>query len=324
MTPSRPLALAAALGALALLPAPACAQLQVRPASKVAVGIGDQSATMFATSQFRGLGVKKVRYFIKWDAIDRPGELAQADAYVAAARAAGAQVLMHVSSNDLGIKTAVLPSVARYRLKVKALVDRYRPLGVRTWGAMNEANHASQPTWNNPARAAQFFLALRSVCSRCTIVALDVLDQRGVDRYIDRFYAALGTRKALARIVGIHNYSDTNRNRDTGTRLILDTVKAQNPRTMFWLTETGGVAKFGTSFPCDPANPAAAERRQAAAVRFMFTLTRRFSADVRRLYIYNFTGADCATRFDAGLVRSDGTVRPAYESVRVRLRDFAR
>ena len=315
--------LALALAALCALLLPAAAPAQ-QPRLPVAVGIGDQSATMFATPQFQALKVKKVRYFVKWDTIDRPGELAIADAYVNAARAAGAQVLMHISSNDLGIKTAKLPSVARYKLKVRALVDRYRPLGVRTWGAMNEANHASQPTWNNPRRAAQFFVALHQVCTRCTIVALDVLDQRGADRYIDRFYAALGTRKSLARIVGIHNYSDTNRNRDTGTRLILDTVAVHNPKAKFWLTETGGVAKFGTSFPCDPANPAAAETRQARSVNFMFTLTARFRAQISRLYIYNFTGADCEGRFDAGIVRRDGTTRPAYATVKRQLRRFIR
>ena len=324
---SRFLPAAAVLAAL-FAPQAASAQSSAPTGSgttyNVAVGIGDQAATMFTNPRFGALGVKKVRYFIKWDTIDRPGELALADAYVDAARAAGAQVLMHVSSNDLGIKTAKLPSVSTYRTKVKALVDRYRPLGVRTWGPMNEANHASQPTWNNPRRAAQFFLALREVCSRCTIVALDVLDQRGVDRYIDRFYAALGTRKSLARIVGIHNYSDTKLNRDPGTRLILDTVKEHNSKAKFWLTETGGVAKFGTSFPCDPANPASAERRQSTAVNFMFTLTKRFRADISRLYIYNFTGADCATRFDSGIVRSDGSARPAYYAIKRQMRSFKR
>ena len=306
---------------LALVAAPATAS-----AAKVgvAVGIGDQASTIFGNTQFQALGVKKVRYFIKWDAVDRPGELAQADAYVNAAKAAGAQVLMHVSTNDLGIKTAKLPSVARYRRKVGALIARYRPQGVRTWGAWNEANHASQPTWNNPRRAAQYFLAMRSMCSGCTLVALDVLDQKGVDTYIRRFYSALGAKRSLAKIVGIHNYSDTNRNRDTGTRLILRTVKAQNPRTKFWLTETGGVAKFGTSFPCNPSSPGKAERRQAKAVSFMFTLTKRFKADISRLYIYNFTGADCVGRFDAGIVRGDGTPRPAYAVVKRQIKNYKR
>ena len=291
----------------------------------VAVGIGDQSVGMFDNPLFQALGVKKVRYFIKWDMIDRPGELALADAWVNRAVALKQQVLMHISSSDLtNLKQAELPSVPRYKEKVGALIARYRPLGVRTWGAMNEANHASQPTWDNPRRAAEYFLALRKLCRRCTILSLDVLDQRGVDRYITRFYKALGKRRSLAKFVGIHNYSDTNRRRDSGTRLIIDTVKAQNPGARFWLTETGGVAKFGKSFPCDPSDPAPAERRQAQAVDFMFTLTRRFRADVRRLYVYNFTSDDCAGRFDSGIVRRNGTARPAYDTLQRQIARFKR
>ena len=313
---------AAPAGTTTVAPAPAPV---ARGAIKIAVGIGDQSVAMFDNPLFQALGVKKVRYFIKWDMVDRPGELALADAWVNRAVALKQQVLMHVSSNDLtNLKAARLPSVSEYKAKVGALVDRYRPLGVRTWGAMNEANHASQPTWNDPRRAAQYFLALRSICRRCTILSLDVLDQRGVDDYIRRFYAALGRRRGLAKFVGIHNYSDTNRRRDSGTRLIIDTVRAQNPRAQFWLTETGGVAKFGKSFPCDPANPASAERRQARAVDFMFTLTRRFRADIRRLYVYNFTSDDCAGRFDSGVVRRDGTARPAYDALARQIRRFTR
>jgi hypothetical protein len=311
-----------ALGALcAALLAPSVASAQKL---NVAVGIGDQSERIFDDPRFQALKVKKVRYFIKWDAVDRPGELALADAFVNRARVERAQVLMHVSSNNLARRAARLPSVSTYRRKVKQLIDRYRQVGVRTWGVQNEANHDSQPTWNNPRRAAQFFLAMRSMCRGCTIVALDLLDQRGVERYIRRFYAALGRRKSLARIVGIHNYSDTNRRRSSGTRAILRTVKQQNRRAQFWLTETGGVAKFGTSFPCDPSNPASAERRQARAVNYMFTLTKRFRRDIRRLYIYNFYGADCEERFDAGIVRRDGTPRPAYDAVRRQLRNFKR
>ena len=309
----------AALSALLVGPAPASAQK-----INVAVGIGDQSPQIFDDGKFQALKIKKVRYFIKWDAVDRPGELALADQFVDRAKDTRAQVLMHISSNNLARKAAKLPSVATYRRKVKQLIDRYRPQGVRTFGSMNEANHDSQPTWNNPRRAAQYFLALRSMCKGCTIVALDVLDQRGVERYIRRFYAALGSRRSLAKIVGIHNYSDTNRRRDRGTRAILRTVKRITPRAQFWLTETGGVAKFGTSFPCNPANPASAERRQARATNFMFTLTKRFRRDIKRLYIYNFYGADCEQRFDAGLVRQDGTARPAYDAVRRQLRNFRR
>ena len=56
----------------------------------------------------------------------------------------------------------------------------------------------------------------------------------------------------------------------------------------------------------------------------MFTLTKRFRRDIKRLYIYNFYGADCEQRFDAGMVRSDGTARPAYDVVKRQLRNFKR
>ncbi len=314
------LALLSAVCALAVVPASAPAAI------KVSVGIGDQNASMFDTPSFKKLRAKKVRYFIKWDAIDRPAEVDAAEAYVRRARAAKAQVFMHLSSNNLTRKQAKLPSVKTYRTKVRALIRRFKPLGVKTWGAMNEANHDSQPTWKNPKRAAQFFLALRKLCKGCTIVALDVLDQRGVERYIKRFYRALGKRRSLAKIVGIHNYSDTNRpgRKGRGTRSIIKTTKRYNRRTQFWLTETGGVVKFGASFPCNPANPVPAERKAARSLTNMFSLTRKFRRNVKRLYIYNFTGDDCIGRFDAGLVRRDGTPRAGYKVVRKQMKKFIR
>ncbi len=315
-----PAALAAAFFALMLAPAASPAAINV------AVGIGDQSEHLFENENFQRLRIKKVRYFIKWDAVDRPGELAQADAYVNRAAKHRADVLMHISTNNLTRRAAKLPTVAQYREKVGELIARYQPKGVRTWGAWNEANHDSQPTWKNPKRAAQFFLALRKICRGCVIVPLDVLDQRGVDRYIKRWFAALGSRKRLVKVVGVHNYSDTNRFRDSGTRLIIRTVKRYNRRAKIWLTETGAVVKFGTSFPCSQSDPAPAERRAARAIDYMFKLTKRFRRDVQRLYIYNFFGDDCAGRFDAGIVKSnsDPDPRPAYERVRRQLKNFKR
>jgi len=316
-------AVAALVALAATLVAPATAPAAIN----VSVGIGDQATGLFDDPNFKKLRVKKVRYFVKWDAIDRQYDTEQADAFVAAARRNGADVLMHVSSNNLtDLKQAELPSVKVYREKVKQLVDRYRPQGVRTWGPMNEANHASQPTWNNPKRAAQYFLEFRKFCRGCKIVALDVLDQRGVDRYINRFFRALGSRKRLASIIGVHNYSDTNRYRSTGTRLILRTAKRHNRRAKFWLTETGGVIKFGRSFKCTRSNRKSAERRQARAIDYMFRLVRRYRRDIQRLYIYNFFGDNCRGRFDAGIVRSntDPRPRPAYNRVRRQMRNFKR
>jgi hypothetical protein len=55
----------------------------------------------------------------------------------------------------------------------------------------------------------------------------------------------------------------------------------------------------------------------------MFHLARRYRRDVKRLYAYNWTGANC-NGFDSGLVRADGSRRPGYYAFRSRLRGFKR
>jgi len=305
--------LLAALAVALLVPAaPASAQSRVN----VAVGIGDQSPAMFAHPSFADLRLRKARYFVRWNAVDDPALLARLDEYLAAARRNRVSVLLHVD----GVFQRSLPSVARYRAKVGALVRRYRGR-VREWGAWNEANSTTQPTARDPRRAARFFLELRRVCRGCTIVALDLLDAGNQTDYVRDFFRALGSRRSAARIVGIHNYGDTNRNRVTGTRRIITAVKRYQRRAAFWLTETGGLAYFATErgvvFPCS-------EARQARSIRQMLSLARRYRRDVRRLYPYNWFGTDCQGRFDAGLVRADGTARPALATLRAQARSFAR
>jgi hypothetical protein len=302
-----------AIALMAIMAAPAdAARYSVR------VGIGDQNTAMFDHPGFRALKVKRVRYFIPWNAMRVAHEKARAEAYVRRARSAGVSVLLHISSDDLRRKKAKLPSTTRYRRDVTRLVKHFRRLGVREWGARNEANHDSQPTWKSPSRAAWEFKTVRRACKGCTVVALDVLDQRGVERYMKRFYKALGSYRRYARIVGIHNYSSVNRKRTKPTASIIRTAKRYgNRRTSFWLTETGGVARFSTTLPCN-------ESRQASRLRFMFSLTRKHRRDIDRLYSYNWTGAGCQARFDAGLTRPDGSLRPAYNVFRSELRRFLR
>jgi hypothetical protein len=327
--------------AAAVLPSTAAAQSR----TQVAVGIGDQNASMFSSPAYQALNLKKTRYFIHWDAIDKPGELAKADAFVGAARVSRVSVLMHISTNSFAAGTK-LPSVTAYRQKVGALVDRYRPVGVREWGIWNEANHKTQPTFRSPRRAAQFYNAFRGFagrkCKGCRIVALDLLDQRGVESYIRRWYAAAGARgRSAATYVGIHNYSEVNRkigstrakrpsNRYPGTARIVRAVKRakrSSRRTQFWYTETGGLAKFGGSFPCNPNSASSirsAESRQRNRTAYMFTLAKRHRRDIKRLYTYNWQGTNCTTTFDAGVVRSDGATRPAYTTLRAALRRFTK
>ena len=296
------------LGALALA---ACVLAMTAGAAQartqVAVGLGDQSAAMFASPLYRSLKLTKTRYYIPWDAAKHPAQLAAADQYVAAAKARGVSVLMHISTNDFTAKMAKLPSVASYRKYVGALVRRYHKQGVKEWGVWNEENHVSQPTWRSPARAAQYFRQMRLLCKGCRIVALDILDQAGAERYVRRFMRAAGSQRRYIKYVGLHNYSDTNRKRSTGTAAYIRAIHSYRPRAQIWLTETGGVVSFGRSFPCS-------QSRAANRISYMFTLARR----------YNWQGTNCQTRFDSGLVAKDGAARKGYTSFKKGIAAFVR
>src|SRR3954469_25074640 len=315
------LTITALLAAMAIAGVPASAGAKVN----VRVGIGDQQVLMFDQPLFQARKFKIVRYFVPWNVMEDKDQLADATAYVKRARQDHIQVLLHISSDDLRIKKAKLPSVAQYRREIKKIISTFRPLGVRDFGAWNEVNHASQPTYRSPTRAADFFVeayrAIKPRCSFCNVVALDVLDQTGVERYMRTFYRHLSsTYRRRATLVGIHNYGDVNRQRTTFTRSIIRQSHSFNSKTKFWFTETGGLVKFGANFPCS-------ETRARNRLRNMFDLARTYHASgVERMYVYNWSAPPdaCDARFDAGLVNFDGTARPGYTYLRQKLPSFLR
>jgi hypothetical protein len=336
-----PLPMLLAVLALAILPAAASADRDIR------VGIGDQSVAMFDDQNFKDLDFRQVRYFVHWNAIHEDAERLKMRAWVKKARSEGMRPLVHISTTTFEEKEAPLPSVSHYRKDVGRLVAYLRRLGVRDFGTWNEANHKTQPTWDSPNHAALFFKEMyRAVHKRCStrscrVVALDVLDQPGVERYIGRFYDRLRTDtwQRRAKFVGIHNYSDVNRDSKTRTRGIIKEVRDHNRAARFWFTETGGLIGFGKNFPCDPGSAQSlreAEERAAEAVENVFDLARTYrSVGVQRIYLYNWFGNDCAPNgrtdpsgreadelagFDAGLVRKDGSSRPGLDEVQRALR----
>ena len=308
-------------GLLLTIPAGASAK------TKVAVGIGDQSPAMFADANYKALNLKKTRYFVEWNAIDQPAELAKADAFVAAARSAGVSVLMHISTDDINsLPRRPLPSKSAYKTKVGALVQRYRAQGVKDWGVWNEVNHKSQPTAKNPKRAADFYKTFRGFkCPSCKIVALDVLDQAGVEKYIASWIKAAGSVGRKAKIIGVHNYSQVNRriteknasSRYPGVARVLKAIRKRNSVAKLWLTETGGLASFGNAFKCD-------RKRQANRTKYMFDLIKKYDKNIERLYSYNYFGNGCTPQFDGGLVEADGTPRAAYNTFKAQLKNTQR
>jgi len=300
------------LGSLLVAAAPANAAFRL--------GVGDQNPLLFEKEYWQDLRLKKVRYLVPWNSAV-PGadanQLEQVDQYMKAARFAKQEVLVHFTAlrpcyRDgvySGSTACKAPSVSAYTKAFKAFKKRF-PY-VKVYGAWNEANHVSQPVYSKkgtgkgPKRAAQYFLALRKNCRKCKIVAGDLLDSGNMRAYARSMLKVTGSR---ARLWGLHNYADVNRNRSKGVTTLLKTVPGE-----VWMTETGGITKFDS--PSLKTSDATAVR----AINFMFKLADRydskrrgFKSKIGRLYQYDFGPSSSDARFDASLLAPDGTPRPAY------------
>lgn len=276
------------------------------PANAAQLGMGDQSAALFSDARFTGLKkVKHVRYIAPWDAQNDAAQRQRADAWIAAAKAAGYKV--HVSFNYSARTPLKLPSVAQYTKVTKAFVKRHKK-DVESWGVFNEANRGTvKGRFATPsaARAAQYYNAFRTkVCKGCKIVGLDLLDGQSVKPALKYVKAFNKIAKPAPKIYGFHNYSDANRNSMSRTAALLKAVKGK-----VWLTETGGLFALGDSFEPDAD-------RQAKAVNQVLKIAKKYKR-IERAYFYNFYGPGLDRPddiFDAGLIAGDGSVRPAYEA----------
>ena len=275
-------------------PAPAA---QERPL----IGIGEQQAAIFDDKRFTDLGIEKVRLVTAYDAARVRFERDLVAVWLAGARKAGVEPF--ITFGHSRVNPRKLPSVAEYRAAFRDFRRRFPE--VQVYAPWNEINHASQPTAKAPRRAAEYYNAMKAECPTCVVLAGDVLDQAGMVGYLERYQRHLEGEPA---IWGLHNYADTNRFRSSGLRDMLATVKGE-----VWLTETGGIVKFGRSFPRD-------EQRAARAVEYALKLARD-NERVMRIYLYNWTGSRPKDRFDAGLIASDGTARPAFDVLREALED---
>jgi len=279
--------------------APAAPAAPARPPGPAKVGIGDQGSAMFTDPRFIGLNIDKARLVVSYDATSVDFERDLVDGWLAAARQLGVEPF--ITFGHSRVKPGKLPSVAEFRTSFRAFHKRYPD--VKAYAPWNEINHVSQPTSKSPARAAEYYNVVTAECPRCTVLAGDVLDQAGMVTYVREYRRHLdGTPK----IWGLHNYSDTNRFESNGLRDLLDTVTGD-----VWLTETGGIVRFGSNFPKD-------EKRAARAVSYALKLARD-TKRVRRIYLYNWTGSKPGDRFDSGLVDYKGKSRPGFD----RLATFA-
>ena len=279
--------------------------------AKLRVGVGDQSAAMFDSARWQSLKLKRTRYLVPWDWTKQDWQRAEVEHYMNRARAARQQVLVTFTSargcwsrgRYSRSKRCRAPSARAYK-KSFAKFDNEFPW-VRTYSAWNEVNHASQPTYRRPGLAVRYYEVLRKLARRRAfkLMAVDILDIPNMAAYLRVF---LSKAKGKPRLWGLHNYQDVNYRTSADTRLMLSIVPGE-----VWLTETGGIVKFGR-LKYSPS-------RAAARTKWMFQLANRYDtrqrglrSKVTQLFVYNWFGVQRTARFDAGLVTAKGKPRKAY------------
>jgi hypothetical protein len=280
-------------------------------------GIGDQQAEMFSDPLWQQLHTKIVRYIVPYDVVSDRKRLSWAKQWIAAAESQHQRILVAFYHSFKSVRSATrLPSVGAYQRDVKAFVKLFPHIReYQAWDEANRGNVAKYFSSPSAAAAAKYYRALAQVCRGCTVVGLDILDQQSVRptlRYIAAFKREVAHLKTkMPTVWGLHNYSDTNRFQSTRTRAIVSMLPGQ-----VWLTETGGIVKFGGAFP---NRKGSGLRRAAKALSYMFRLASSNSR-IKRLYIFQWSGSGAKERFDAGLTDLHFKPRPGYVVVCQRLR----
>ena len=274
------------------------------------VGVSDGGAGIFSDWRFTDLGVRHVRLVVPWDvAVNGPEGT---DKYLRAARAAGIDVHVafeHGKVDDCPGTPCPLPTVDQYREAVQKFRARWPWItSFTTW---NEATHETQPTRDQPARAAAFFDVLTQECPGCEIVAADVLGgDPGMAAWIRAFQAAA---TATPTLYGLHDYGDASRRSTADVDGVLALVHAP-----LWITETGGIVRFVRRDGVETMGYD--EARAAASLGFALSLADAYAAQVPRVYVHSFTGGG---RMDTGLVAPGGQTRSSYDVLLAWLRAHA-
>jgi hypothetical protein len=280
------------------------------------VGVSDQQASTFTNPAFGPLKLKAARYITPYDVMDSPADRAALEGWLMAARGAHLRILISFEHSHRGSKARTKPSVAAFTREMKKFHKAFPYVKeISPWNEVNrcqfrlpDGTYQGQPTCRDPKRVAQYYMAARKVFRGATIVGIDLLDQNNVKPSISYLKTFLRYAKPTPTVIGLHNYSDTNRFSSQRTRAVLAAYR----HGKVWLTETGGIVTLGTSFPYNV-------NRAKKALGCMFTLAKS-NKRLSRLYIYQFNPAahPQTDRFDAGLINPDGSARPGYAVVKAR------
>jgi hypothetical protein len=275
-------------------------------ASSYLTGIGDEQATMFSNPLYTQLGTKIVRYIAPYDAVVHPYSLDKAILFIRDAEAQHEKVLVAFYHSEY--TPTKMPSVSTYQSDVKRFVKLFPHVKeYESWDESNRGDERGQFSSPSAVGAAEYYQALLRVCTGCTVVGLDVLDQADIAptlAYISEFKREIyRLETVMPKIWGLHNYSDVNRLEGWRTSDIVRALGGQ-----VWLTETGGIVKFGGAFP---NRNGSGITRAAKVLKFTFAMASDHP-QIKRMYVYDWNGGTSSTRFDAGLTNAREQPREGY------------
>jgi hypothetical protein len=273
------------------------------------LGIADENTAMFNDPRFLALGITQVRYYMAWDVLSssykNPYRRNQLSAWLGNARAKGLTPLITIDHSDRPHQATKLPTVAQYS---KAFLKFHKRFPwVTQFATWNEANYYGEAIAQHPERAAEYYLALRKDCPKCTILAAELLDisdpREAVPevKWADEFMHYAHTQPAYW---GLHNYVSANRLQTNSTRQLLAAVRGK-----IWFTETGGIVdlhnRAKSGFPENAKHAARVDR-------FILDKLTALSPRIQRVYLYEWNGVKAHKSWDSALISYGGAVRPAY------------
>lgn len=305
--------LACAAGLLASAPAISASRREARLAQRVPFGVGDQDPAIFWDPRFTWLGIRSARVIVPWDAMRHHKDLALAEGWLNAARAAGVEPL--VAFNQSTLQQHLLPVMKSYEGAVSAFMHRFP--WVKRYQPWNEENEAAQPTSHNARRAAEYFNWLNRACHKCQVTAVDLLDGSSMVGWLRTFLKyAHG-----AQIWGFHPYNELHKG---GTGQLNELERMVHGQ--IWFTEAGlplwryqrNIRHFSFTSMGEQVN----------AVKRLLGMVRR-SGRITRIYYYQWRSPTpyqkslsqfrhhrtVETTWDSGLLNPDCSVRPTFKVV---------
>jgi hypothetical protein len=301
------------------LPIAALAAVAIAPAgaSAVTVGISDQQPATFTNPLYAPLKLKVARVITPYDVLSNPSEKARLDQWIHNAKLAKQTMLISFEHSRSQSKYNKAPSVATYTKALKAFKKKYgSKFDISPWNEVNVCQASGrmegQPakickSATGPKLVAQYYSAAKSVFTGRKIVAIDILDGSNVGGAVSYLRKFKKYVKGTPKYWGIHNYSDTNRGSYSRTSRLIKEIG--NKKAEIWLTETGGQLRL--------RGREIGEAKAAQALKCMFSMPKKYT-QIKRLYIYQFHGADSSNDFDAGLINPDNTLRTGYDVVKKR------